>query len=410
MYRYLFILFGFISLIALASCQPSAPDTLPVSVNAEQTEATAATEPTATPVEEAAQQAQLEVTSEPALEPTPTPAEALASEAEEVQTGSDLSSPGSSADTSAATEPGPAAQPIPTQDPDCEEQAVFIKDVTVPDGTFFDPGATFTKTWQVKNSGTCTWNGYTLVFAQGDMLNGPLNSPLPSAAPGETIEISLELTAPQRTGLQTGNWIFQNAAGERFGIGVPATGMVWAQIQVDSFPAPVASNPSGKGATVSIANPGVSTSGGGGSGGASGCSAQENAAAAGEILGYVNTARTDNGLSFLEMSSKLSSAALVHSRDMACAGFVDHDGSDGSTWYDRVTAQGYANSASARENIYVGDPAFGGSPQGAYNWWMNSQVHRNNILNPDVSQVGIAYVYLKGSPYGGYYTLIVARP
>jgi uncharacterized protein YkwD len=127
-------------------------------------------------------------------------------------------------------------------------------------------------------------------------------------------------------------------------------------------------------------------------------------------VGYVNAARAENGLGSLALQSQLSTAALVHSRDMACAGFIDHDGSDGSTWYDRVTAQGYANSASARENIYVGDPAFGGTPQGAFNWWMNSQVHRDNILNANVSQVGIAYVYLKGSPYGGYYTLLVARP
>ncbi len=199
--------------------------------------------------------------------------------------------------------------------------------------------------------------------------------------------------------------------------------MVWVQIQVDSFPAAVAgnqtatdtnqasvvaSNPSGKGAAVIVTNP--VAGGTGGSGGSSSCPAQENTAAASEILGYVNTARSQNGLASLHLQSQLSAAALVHSRDMACEGFVDHDGSDGSTWYDRVTAQGFANSASARENIYVGDPAFGGSPQGAFNWWMNSQVHRDNILNVNVSQVGIAYVYLKGSPFGGYYTLIVARP
>ena len=94
---------------------------------------------------------------------------------------------------------------------------------------------------------------------------------------------------------------------------------------------------------------------------------------------------------------------------MACNGFVDHNGSDGSTWYQRVAAQGYENSASARENIYVGDPAFGGTPQGAFDWWMNSQVHRDNILNPNVTEIGIGYVYLSGSPYGGYYTLVVAK-
>jgi uncharacterized protein YkwD len=408
MYRYFFVFIGLISLIALSSCQPATSGAIPVSTNIDQPALHQA--PTDTAALEATSVVVVtqEVASEPVptLESTPTPIEDVTSEAAVGSIGADSANTTSSEDSSGSTEVSKPAQPVPTQDPDCEDQAVFIKDVTVPDGTFFDPGAKFTKTWQVKNSGTCTWNGYTLVFAQGDMLNGPLTSPLPPAAPGEVIDITLELTAPQRTGLQTGNWIFQNAAGERFGIGVPSTGMVWAQIQIDSFPAPVASNPSGKGATVTVANPAPSGNGSV----SSGCQAQENPAAAGEILGYVNTARADNGLSSLELQSQLSSAALVHSRDMACVGFVDHDGSDGSTWYDRVSTQGFANSASARENIYVGDPAFGGSPQGAFTWWMNSQVHRDNILNPNLSQVGIAYVYLRGSPYGGYYTMVLARP
>jgi uncharacterized protein YkwD len=401
MFRYLFLIVGLIGLIALAGCQPSTSEALPVPESTLQPvitlDPTSTVDPTATPVETALPEP------DPALEPTPTPVEESVVEETTNPEEVNQTNPGD-------PEPTSPVQPTPTQDPNCEDQAVFVKDVTVPDGTFFDPGVKFTKTWQVKNSGTCTWNGYTLVFAQGDMMNGPLTNPLPVAAPGDTIDISLELTAPQRTGLQTGNWIFQNAAGERFGIGVPATGMVWAQIQVDSFPASADSsassaNPSGKGATVLVVNPGT-----GGAGGSSDCSAQADSAAASQILGLVNAARAENGLASLDLQSQLSTAALVHSRDMACAGFVDHDGSDGSTWYDRVSAQGYANSATARENIYVGDPAFGGTPQGAFSWWMNSQVHRDNILNSTVSQVGIAYVYLKGSPYGGYYTLIVARP
>jgi len=47
----------------------------------------------------------------------------------------------------------PATQPPPAG---CD-RAQFISDVTVPDGTTFAPGATFTKTWRLKNSGTCTW-------------------------------------------------------------------------------------------------------------------------------------------------------------------------------------------------------------------------------------------------------------
>ena len=49
------------------------------------------------------------------------------------------------------------------------DRAQFVADVTVPDGTRYDPGATFTKTWRLKNIGTCTWTtSYTLVFDSGD--------------------------------------------------------------------------------------------------------------------------------------------------------------------------------------------------------------------------------------------------
>jgi len=47
----------------------------------------------------------------------------------------------------------------------------FVSDVTVPDGSSFTPGAAFTKTWQLKNIGTCTWTtSYSLVYAGGDQM------------------------------------------------------------------------------------------------------------------------------------------------------------------------------------------------------------------------------------------------
>ena len=94
---------------------------------------------------------------------------------------------------------------------------------------------------------------------------------------------------------------------------------------------------------------------------------------------------------------------------MACNDFVEHYGSDGSTWFGRIQAQG-VRYHSASENIYAGDPTFGGTPQGAFAWWMNSQVHRDNILNPKSTQIGIGYAYYYGSTYKGYYTLDFIQP
>ena len=49
--------------------------------------------------------------------------------------------------------------------------AQFIADVTVPDGTTYTPGATFQKTWRLKNIGTCTWTtSYALIFDSGNQL------------------------------------------------------------------------------------------------------------------------------------------------------------------------------------------------------------------------------------------------
>ena len=51
------------------------------------------------------------------------------------------------------------------------DNATFISDVTIPDGTVLSPGRTFGKTWRLKNTGTTTWSsGYQLAFVGGDQL------------------------------------------------------------------------------------------------------------------------------------------------------------------------------------------------------------------------------------------------
>jgi uncharacterized protein YkwD len=280
---------------------------------------------------------------------------------------------------------------------DCVDEAAFYADITIPDGTRFAAGESFEKIWQVRNTGSCTWgDGYALVFASGDVMSAPLSNPLPEVSPGETAEISIDLIVPARGGEQTGNWEFQNSQGDRFGIGSGGEGYIWVQIHVEWSTAenrqPSASQP----ATPSV--------------GSSNCSATQNTDFENQILSLINAGRAEQGLAPLTTSTSLSSAAREHSLDMACQNFVDHNGSNGTTWYDRVSSQGYANANSARENIYVGDPDFGGTPDGAYSWWMNSQVHRDNILNAAVSEIGIGYVYDQSSAYGGYYTVVFARP
>jgi len=55
--------------------------------------------------------------------------------------------------TAASPTPVPSSTPVPSATSVCD-QAQYIKDVTIPDGSTFAPGATFTKTWRLKNAGT----------------------------------------------------------------------------------------------------------------------------------------------------------------------------------------------------------------------------------------------------------------
>ncbi len=128
----------------------------------------------------------------------------------------------------------PSSTPPPPPPPTSCDRAQFIADITVPDGTRFNPGETFTKVWRLKNVGTCTWTtSYLMVFDSGDKMGGPDSVNLPqSVAPGQTVDLSLNLTAPTSGGHYRGYWKFQNAGGTRFGLGANGTSSWWVDIVV----------------------------------------------------------------------------------------------------------------------------------------------------------------------------------
>jgi hypothetical protein len=120
----------------------------------------------------------------------------------------------------------------PTSTSGCD-RAQFISDVTVPDGTTFAPNAPFTKTWRLKNVGTCTWTtGYSLAFVSGDRMGGA-DSLLPvTVVPGQTVDVGVNLTAPSVAGSYRGYWQFRNASGALFGIGSNADQPFYVDIKV----------------------------------------------------------------------------------------------------------------------------------------------------------------------------------
>lgn len=102
--------------------------------------------------------------------------------------------------------------PVASATPVCD-QGQYIKDVTIPDGTTFAPGITFTKTWRLRNAGTCTWSGYSLVFDSGDAMSGTSPIAIGTVGPGQEVDLSVNLTAPATNGSYRGYWRIRTPSG-----------------------------------------------------------------------------------------------------------------------------------------------------------------------------------------------------
>lgn len=98
------------------------------------------------------------------------------------------------------------------------DRAEYVADITVPDGTDFKAGEAFIKTWRLRNSGTSTWTTeYALAFLSGPQMSGPAAVLLTaSVPPGQTVDISVPLVAPQEIGAYRGFWGMRNPAGQTF--------------------------------------------------------------------------------------------------------------------------------------------------------------------------------------------------
>src|ERR1700690_1856709 len=114
------------------------------------------------------------------------------------------------------------------------DSAQFVSDVTVPDDTFINPGATFVKTWRLKNTGVCQWNtSYSLVFVSGQQMGATTSVGFPKTVlPGQTVDLTVTLTAPTTGGTFRGFWQLKNSAGALFGIGVSHANPFWVEIKV----------------------------------------------------------------------------------------------------------------------------------------------------------------------------------
>jgi len=102
--------------------------------------------------------------------------------------------------------PTAASTAAPTDEP-CTLDAAYQADVTIPDDTQIAAGEAFTKTWRIRNSGTCAWDtDYQLAFVDGERMGGDDAEEVPVTAPGEDVDVSVRLVAPTGPGTYRGNW------------------------------------------------------------------------------------------------------------------------------------------------------------------------------------------------------------
>jgi hypothetical protein len=133
----------------------------------------------------------------------------------------------------------PTTTPTRTGTPIAEpcNAAAFVEDVTVPDGSTFPQKTNFTKVWRLKNVGTCDWTSfYDLVFVDGNRMGEERVKALQGLVrPGESVDISVDLQAPEDPGNYEGLWMLRDPGGVLFGIGGQADEPFWVRISVVNF-------------------------------------------------------------------------------------------------------------------------------------------------------------------------------
>ena len=115
------------------------------------------------------------------------------------------------------------------------------------------------------------------------------------------------------------------------------------------------------------------------------------------LLLLVNQARWERGIPPLKANPLLSRAARAHSLSMAQEDYFGHRGSDGSTPWERIEASGYQTWLVLAENIAAGYA----TPEEVLAAWLESPLHRSNLLNPELSEAGVGYAFQPGDTYPG---------
>lgn len=105
------------------------------------------------------------------------------------------------------------------------------------------------------------------------------------------------------------------------------------------------------------------------------------------LISLTNSARSQNGLGALLGNQNLSSAAFAKAQDILAKGYFAHNSPDGKTPWDFINESGYVYTY-AGENLAIGYT----DASELFTAWMNSPTHRENILNTNYREIGVAVV------------------
>jgi uncharacterized protein YkwD len=111
-----------------------------------------------------------------------------------------------------------------------------------------------------------------------------------------------------------------------------------------------------------------------------------------EVLKLTNAERSDEGLRGFTLNADLNESAQAYAREMAMTGLFSHTDSNGDSSYERIQETGYLDPpCDCASGYYTGENLAKNidTAAGAVTAWMNSPSHRDNMLHPHFTEIGV---------------------
>lgn len=135
---------------------------------------------------------------------------------------------------------------------------------------------------------------------------------------------------------------------------------------------------------------------------------EEKQAQAEEMLGYVNDLRVENGLNELELDQNLTDFAYLKANDYRLGGYsYDAVADDGATSYHVSPRYGspseyynevYGTDYGIGENLAIHGVKGDNKAKSAFNAWLDSEGHLENMLYPNYTKLGFGFAKTNDDP------------